>query len=166
MKLMKYITLFVAVAGLFSACTSDLEQKQILPDDQLVAPVLKKLAVSEVAITPANLSDKLLVEWDEASFGEKIIFSYVLSFTYNDAEFDVVTGIKENKAELSFNQIQSALETMKVAAEETVDVKLRVRAKVGTTGPTLYTDYATIKVSYTKKTETPEEPEGGENTEE
>lgn len=161
---MKYVALFVAVAGLFSACTSDLEKIQTLPDDQLVAPVLKELAVSEVAITPDNLSEKIVVEWEDAFFGENIIFNYVLSFTYGDKSLDVITGYTKNSVELSYNQIKTALVTLGVKDGESADIKLRVSAKVGSTGKVLYTDYATLKASYTETKD--ETPEGGENTEE
>lgn len=161
---MKYVALFVAVAGLFSACTSDLEKIQTLPDDQLVAPVLKELAVSEVAITPDNLSEKIVVEWEDAFFGENIIFNYVLSFTFGDKSMDVITGYTKNSVELTYNQIKTALVTLGVKDGESAEIKLRVSAKVGSTGKVLYTDYATLKASYTETKE--ETPEGGENTEE
>lgn len=161
---MKYVALFVAVAGLFSACTSDLEKIQTLPDDQLVAPVLKELAVSEVAITPDNLSEKIVVEWEDAFFGENIIFNYVLSFTFGDKSMDVITGYTKNSVELTYNQIKTALVTLGVKDGEVADIKLRVSAQVGSTGKVLYTDYATLKVSYTESKD--ETPEGGENTEE
>lgn len=161
---MKYVALFVAVAGLFSACTSDLEKIQTLPDDQLVAPVLKELAVSEVAITPDNLSEKIVVEWEDAFFGENIIFNYVLSFTFGDKSMDVITGYTRNSVELTYNQIKTALVTLGVKDGEVADIKLRVSAQVGSTGKVLYTDYATLKASYTEPKD--ETPEGGENTEE
>lgn len=161
---MKYVALFVAVAGLFSACTSDLEKIQTLPDDQLVAPVLKELAVSEVAITPDNLSEKIVVEWEDAFFGENIIFNYVLSFTFGDKSMDVITGYTKNSVELTYNQIKTALVTLGVKDGESADIKLRVSAQVGSTGKVLYTDYATLKASYTEPKD--ETPEGGENTEE
>ena len=164
MKLMKYFMLLVAALGVLSACESDLEKIQTLPDDQLVAPVLKELAVSEVAITPDNLSEKIVVEWEDAFFGENIIFKYVLSFTFGEKSMDVITGYTKNSVELTYNQIKTALVTLGVMADETVDIKLRVSAKVGSTGKVLYTDYATLKASYTEPKD--ETPEGGENTEE
>jgi hypothetical protein len=130
----------------------------------LVAPVLKELAVSEVAITPDNLSEKIVVEWEDAFFGENIIFNYVLSFTFGDKSMDVITGYTKNSVELSYNQIKTALVTLGVKDGESADIKLRVSAKVGSTGKVLYTDYATLKASYTETKE--ETPEGGENTEE
>lgn len=156
--------LLVAALGVLSACESDLEKIQTLPDDQLVAPVLKELAVSEVAITPDNLSEKIVVEWEDAFFGENIIFKYVLSFTFGEKSMDVITGYTKNSVELTYNQIKTALVTLGVMADETVDIKLRVSAKVGSTGKVLYTDYATLKASYTEPKD--ETPEGGENTEE
>lgn len=161
---MKYFMLLVAALGVLSACESDLEKIQTLPDDQLVAPVLKELAVSEVAITPDNLSEKIVVEWEDAFFGENIIFKYVLSFTFGDKSLDVITGYTKNSVELTYNQIKTALVTLGVKDGESADIKLRVSAKVGSTGKVLYTDYATLKASYTEPKD--ETPEGGENTEE
>lgn len=164
---MKYFMLLVAALGVLSACESDLEKVQILPDDQLVAPVLKDLAVSEVSITPENQSEKFVVEWEAAYFGENIIFNYVLSFTHEDNELNVITGYKKNSVELTFGQIQTALVSMGIEANESTDIKLRVSAQVGTTGKILYTDYATLNVIYTLPEEdNTNEPENGENTEE
>lgn len=145
---MKYIALFVAAAGLFSACSSELEKIQTLPDDQLVAPVLKELAVSEIYMTPENSSEKFVVEWEDAFFGKNILFNYVLSFTYGDTEMAVLTGYTKNTAELTFNQVQTALTTLNVPANEFVDIKIRVSAQVGSTGKILYTDYATVDMKY------------------
>ena len=145
---MKYIALFVAAAGLFSACTSDVEKIQTLPDDQLVAPVLKDLAVSEIYVTADNGSEKLLIEWEKAFFGENILFNYVLSFTYGDTETPVITGYTKTEVELTFNQVKSALAILNVPANEFVDIKIRVSAQVGSTGKILYTDYATVDMKY------------------
>ena len=150
---MKYIALFVAAAGLFSACSPELEKIQTLPDDQLVAPVLKELAVSEIEITSDNTSELFVVEWDNAFFGENILFNYVLSFTYGDTEMAVLTGYTKNVAELTFNQVKTALTSLNVPANEVVDIKIRVSAQVGSTGKVLYTDYATAKMSYIELTE-------------
>lgn len=145
---MKYIALFVAAVGLFSACTSDVEKIQTLPDDQLEAPVLKDLAVSEIYITAENGSEKLLVEWEKAFFGENILFNYVLSFTYGDTETQVITGYTKTKVELTFTQVKTALTLLNVPANEFVDIKIRVSAQVGNTGKILYTDYATVEMKY------------------
>ena len=158
---MKYIALFVAAAGLFSACNSDLEKIQILPDDQWVAPVLKDLAKSEIDISSELLKEyekieddeakkeyNYLIEWEHAFFGEKIPFSYRLSFTYNDDEKSVLTGVIKNIAELTPKQIESALKDLKVPANEFVDIKIRVSAQVGSTGKILYSDYATANMKY------------------
>ena len=153
MKLMKYIALFVAAAGLLSACSPELEKIQTLPEDKLVAPVLKELAVSEIEITSDNTSEKFVVEWKDAFFGENILFNYVLSFTYGDTELAVLTGYTKNTAELTFNQVKTALTTLAVPANEVVDIKIRVSAQVGSTGKVLYTDYATAKMSYIEHTE-------------
>ena len=146
--MMKYIALFVAATGLFSACSSELEKIQTLPEDLLVAPVLKELAVSEIYMTPENSSEKFVVEWEDAFFGKNILFNYVLSFTYGDTELAVLTGYTKNVAELTFNQVQTALTTLEVPANEFVDIKIRVSAQVGSTGKILYTDYATVDMKY------------------
>ncbi len=146
--MMKYIALFVAATGLFSACSSELEKIQTLPEDLLVAPVLKELAVSEIYMTPENSSEKFVVEWEDAFFGKNILFNYVLSFTYGDTELAVLTGYTKNTAELTFNQVQTALTTLNVPANEFVNIKIRVSAQVGSTGKILYTDYATVNMKY------------------
>lgn len=177
MKLMKYFTLLVAAAGIMSACESDLEKVQTLPDNKAVAPVLHELSVSEVNITPENVSTKLAVEWDVADFGESILFTTDIYLAYGDAEVAIITGLdkKVSSYEITYTQIQTIVSKtvedggLGIAADTQSDVKMRLGSKVGTTGTTLYSDYATLKVTYTlaKEDEPAEDndPEGGEGTE-
>ena len=89
MKLVKYFSLIIAAAFCFSACETDLEKIQTLPDTEVVGPVLHSVDNTEINITSDNGATKLVLEWDKADFGEGIIFSYNLYFTYGDIELFV-----------------------------------------------------------------------------
>ena len=78
MKLVKYFSLIIAAAFCFSACETDLEKIQMLPDTEVVGPVLHSVDNTEINITSDNGATKLVLEWDKAYFGEGIIFSYKL----------------------------------------------------------------------------------------
>lgn len=176
---MKYFVLLVAAAGVMSACETDLERIQTLPDSEVVAPVLHELAESEISINPTNRTSKFVVEWDAADFGEGILFATNVYLAYNDTEVAVATGLSSDKTSytLTYMQINTlASKTLEkgglaVPIDTQVDVKLRVGSQVGTTGEMLYSEYATIKLTYTntRPGSTPEEDkdntEGGENTE-
>lgn len=158
MKLMKYFGLFVAAVVSLSACSSDLEHIEALPQDQAVAPVLHQLAESELTITADNMSSKFVVEWDAANFGEGIIFLTDIYLSYNDVEAALITGLdtKTTSYEINYSQIHTIVSKsvkdggLGVEANTATDVKMRLGSKVGTTGPVLYSDYATIKVTYTE----------------
>ena len=156
MKLMKYFMLLIAAAGFMSACESDLEKIQTLPEDKVVAPVLHSLAVSEVDITSDTTSSKFVVEWDAADFGESILFTTDILLSCNDAEVAIVTGLDKNV--ISYEIVYSAIKSLAskgvnegglgIAADTATDVKLRLSSKVGSTGTVLYSDYATFKLKY------------------
>ena len=172
MKLMKYFMLLVAALGVLSACESDLEKLQTLPDSEVVAPMLHPLEVSEVNITPDNKSAKFIVKWDVANFGEGILFATDICLSYNNVEIPVITGLdtKKSSYEITYSQIYTIVSTtvekggLGVAADTSVDVKLRIGSTVGATGATLYSEYATIKLSHTNKTVDDDTTTDGDDT--
>ena len=69
----------IAVVSLSAACTTDLEQVQILPLDQVTAPVLEDLAFEEIVITSKNMGEKVSFAWSKADFGAQAVVSYSLA---------------------------------------------------------------------------------------
>ena len=104
------------------------------------------------------MSSKFAVEWDAANFGEGIIFLTDIYLSYNDVEAALITGLdtKTTSYEINYSQIHTIVSKsvkdggLGVEANTATDVKMRLGSKVGTTGPVLYSDYATIKVTYTE----------------
>ena len=153
MKFMKYFTLLAAAAGLVSACTTDLEHVQTLPDGEVVAPVLHELAVSEVVITSQNQSEVIAISWDAAYFGEQINPAYTLFASNDEREVSVVAGVAATKIDLTYEQLNLAVARpveengLGLAIGVASDIKLRIGARVGTNGKFFYTDYATLTVT-------------------
>lgn len=170
---MKYFMLLVAAAGVMSACETDLEKIQTLPDSEVKAPVIHELAENEVSINPTNRTSKFVVEWDAADFGKGIMFTTDIYLSYNDTEVAVATGLSKDKTSytLTYQQMNTLASKavdkggLGVPIDTTVDVKLRVGSVVGTTGKMLYSEYAVIKFTYTNKREEAKQPEDGDTTE-
>lgn len=159
MKLIKYFAIIAAAVGMMSACTSDLEKIQTLPDGESVAPVLHELAETEVTITAENKSKgEFLVEWDVAYFGDGVLFATDILLSCNNAEVVIISGLGKDKtsANITYTQIHTLVSKsvedggLGVKADTPTDIKLRLCASVGNTGPELYSDYVTVKVSYTE----------------
>ena len=150
---MKYFTLLAAAAGLVSACTTDLEHVQTLPDGEVVAPVLHELAVSEVVITSQNQSEVIAISWDAADFGEQINPAYTLFASNDEREVSVVAGVAATKIDLTYEQLNIAVARpveengLGLAIGVASDIKLRIGARVGSNGKFFYTDYATLTVT-------------------
>ena len=165
--------LLVAAAGVMSACETDLEKIQTLPDSEVKAPVIHELAENEVSINPTNRTSKFVVEWDAADFGKGIMFTTDIYLSYNDTEVAVATGLSKDKTSytLTYQQMNTLASKavdkggLGVPIDTTVDVKLRVGSVVGTTGKMLYSEYAVIKFTYTNKREEAKQPEDGDTTE-
>lgn len=170
---MKYFMLLVAAAGVMSACETDLEKIQTLPDSEVKAPVIHELAENEVSINPTNRTSKFVVEWDAADFGKGIMFATDIYLSYNDTEVAVATGLSKDKTSytLTYQQMNTLASKavdkggLGVPIDTMVDVKLRLGSVVGTTGKMLYSEYAVIKFTYTNKREEAKQPEDGDTTE-
>lgn len=166
MKLVKYFSLIIAAAFCFSACETDLEKIQMLPDTEVVAPVLHSVDNTEINITSDNGATKLVLEWDKADFGEGIIFSYNLYFTYGDTEIFVnsTSNKKEEKKsivdvtsmELTYSQIKQLMTNtvdqggFGIAENTPSEIKAHLVARVGETGKEYSTEAITFTVTVVK----------------
>jgi hypothetical protein len=172
MKLVKYFSLIIAAAFCFSACETDLEKIQMLPDTEVVAPVLHSVDNTEINITSDNGTTKLVLEWDKAYFGEGIIFSYYLYFTYGDTELfvnstsnkkEVEDEITEEKSivdvtsmELTYSQIKQLMTNtvdqggFGIAENTPSEIKAHLVARVGETGKEYSTEAITFTVTVVK----------------
>lgn len=166
MKLVKYFSLIIAAAFCFSACETDLEKIQMLPDAEVVGPVLHSVDNTEINITSDNGATKLVLEWDKADFGEGIIFSYNLYFTYGDTELFVnsTSNKKEEEKsivdvtsmELTYSQIKQLMTStvdqggFGIAENTPAEIKAHLVARVGETGKGYSTETITFTVTVVK----------------
>ena len=152
MKILKYFTLLAATVGIMSACTSDLEMVQTLPDDQVVAPVLHDFAASDLVITAETLDSKFVVEWDAAQFGEGIVPSYsvLISKASEEAEAvwkPIVVGITDTKVELTYEQINLTAVELGLPVEVATLANVRVGATIGSSFKTYYSESKELTIT-------------------
>ena len=136
MKFLKYIMSLIAVVSLSAACTTDLEQVQILPLDQVTAPVLEDLAFEEIVITSKNMGEKVSFAWSKADFGAQAVVSYSLA-ARNSGNEVLISSTGELKMEVAYEAINSAMALavkdggLGLVPEIATDVELYIVAAVG-----------------------------------
>ena len=136
MKFLKYIMSLIAVVSLSAACTTDLEQVQILPLDQVTAPVLEDLAFEEIVITSKNMGEKVSFAWSKADFGAQAVVSYSLA-ARNAGNEVLISSTGELKMEVAYEAINSAMALavkdggLGLVPEIATDVELYIVAAVG-----------------------------------
>lgn len=144
---------FAAAAGLMTACETDLETVQILPMDQVVAPVFHDLGVDEIAFTASNQTETLAFAWDAAYFGEGAIVTYSIEAAIPEISKQVVQGIATTEAELTYEDLNKVLALsiedggMGIAPDAPADVELRIGAWVGNVA--VYSEAQTVRFSVT-----------------
>ena len=136
MKFLKYIMSLIAVVSLSAACTTDLEQVQILPLDQVTAPVLEDLAFEEIVITSKNMGEKVSFAWSKADFGAQVVVKYSLA-ARNAGNEVLISSTGELKMEVAYEAINSAMALavkdggLGLVPEIAADVELYIVAAVG-----------------------------------
>ena len=136
MKFLKYIMSLIAVVSLSAACTTDLEQVQILPLDQVTAPVLEDLAFEEIVITSKNMGEKVSFAWSKADFGAQVVVSYSLA-ARNAGNEVLISSTGELMMEVTYEAINSAMALavkdggLGLVPEIAADVELYIVAAVG-----------------------------------
>ena len=136
MKFLKYIMSLIAVVSLSAACTTDLEQVQILPLDQVTAPVLEDLAFEEIVITSKNMDEKVSFAWSKADFGAQVVVNYSLA-ARNAGNEVLISSTGELKMEVTYEAINSAMALavkdggLGLVPEIAADVELYIVAAVG-----------------------------------
>ena len=136
MKFLKYIMSLIAVVSLSAACTTDLEQVQILPLDQVTAPVLEDLAFEEIVITSKNMGEKVSFAWSKADFGAQVVVNYSLA-ARNAGNEVLISSTGELKMEVAYEAINSAMALavkdggLGLVPEIAADVELYIVAAVG-----------------------------------
>ena len=126
----------IAVVSLSAACTTDLEQVQILPLDQVTAPVLEDLAFEEIVITSKNMGEKVSFAWSKADFGAQAVVSYSLA-ARNAGNEVLISSTGELKMEVAYEAINSAMALavkdggLGLVPEIATDVELYIVAAVG-----------------------------------
>ncbi len=155
MKILKYFISFVMAAGLMASCSKDLEEVQAYAPENVVAPTIHALDVTEIVITADNQTETLTFSWDAADFGAPTQISYSVQAAYGGNELAVTTGVTETEAMLTYEALNT---TLALSVEdgglgcpngEPAVVTFRIGASIGATYPTVYSETVELTVSTT-----------------
>lgn len=85
MKYIKFLSMMLAAAMTFVACETDVDQPQLLPESEFVAPVMVEMG--DVVINSDNIKvEKVTFTCSEADFGQPIQVNYKLYFVKDGVE--------------------------------------------------------------------------------
>lgn len=105
MKILRYITMFAAVAGLCVSC-QDLEEVMTLDPSQIQPPVLNPFDVESVEVTNETLNETLTFAWDAAQFGVRTQVNYSIEAAYGDSEKVVLfSGLHGTSASITYEDL-------------------------------------------------------------
>ncbi|MBQ2393100.1 MAG: SusE domain-containing protein [Alistipes sp.] len=133
MKYIKFLSMMLAAAMTFVACETDVDQPQLLPESEFVAPALN--AQGDVVINGDNIKvEKVTFTCTEADFGQPIQVNYKLYFAKDGVEAFVAENsapaITVEKATLNGVVVNN----LGVAANESATIDAYVVAYAGDSG--------------------------------
>ena len=154
MRILKYISVLAASAGLFSAC-QELEEVRTFAPGDVIAPVLHSLS-SEISVTSENMGSTVTFTWDAADFGVNTQIDYSIEAAYNSDTVAVITGLTATSSELTYEVLNSVLFLpaenggLGVAAGIPTEVHFLVGATIGDTFGTYYSEGVPVTVTVTE----------------
>ena len=150
MRITKYFLSMAAAVGMIAGCQKP-EMVQMLPIEDVVAPVLSDVAAIE--ITADNLGlESADFSWTAADYGVKTQINYAIEVSSaNHADKVVVTsGLTETKATVSYESLNAILlYDLGLASGVAEDVQFVVSAKVGESAK-VYSNAVTVSASATE----------------
>ncbi len=149
MKLLKYLASFAAVAGMLSACTTDLDTVEALPIENATPATIHPLT-EDIVITADNQGEEVTFSWDAADFGVATPVNYSIWAAYADTEKEIFSNITKTSFTATLEQLNQPLyNDMKLPAEEPAAVAFRIGASIGEGYQTIFSESSTINVTVT-----------------
>ena len=147
MKMKNYIWMMAAAVFGLAACQDELEEVRLVDPSQVVAPVLHELP-EEIVITAENMSETVKFEWDKASFGQPVQYSYTVygSTDGGNTLVKLYSNISRTSYETSYEAFNQVVTTaadrggLGLVAGESSEVVIMVGATVGTNYQTFYSN--------------------------
>lgn len=163
MKILKYFLSLATAAGLMASCSSDLEEVRAYAPEDVKAPAIHALDVTDINITADNQVETLLFSWDAADFGCSTAINYSVVAAYGEVQLPVVSGITDpdpkTDAPITASITYEALnKTLALSVEdgglgcpvgETATVEFCISATIGQTYPAVYSEWVSLNVSTT-----------------
>lgn len=130
MKYMKYLATLAMAAFTFASCETDVEQVQLAPETEFVAPVLNEQG--DIIVNADNVDvEAVTFTCSEADFGQAVAISYKLYFEKDGTEVFVAESnypaITVEKADLNGKVVNN----LGVAANETATINAYIIAFAG-----------------------------------
>lgn len=130
MKYMKYLATLAMAAFTFASCETDVEQVQLAPEKEFVAPVLNEQG--DIIVNADNVDvEAVTFTCSKADFGQAVAISYKLYFEKDGTEVFVAESnypaITVEKADLNGKVVNN----LGVAANETATINAYIIAYAG-----------------------------------
>ena len=137
-------------AGLMASCTKDLEEVKAYAPENVVAPVINALDVTDVVITADNQTETLTFSWEKADFGAPTAINYSIMAAYNEVEMPVVTGVNATEYPVTYEALNAVVAfDLKCPLDVASAVDFRIAASISSNYPTVYSDVITLNVTPT-----------------
>ena len=137
-------------AGLMASCTKDLEEVKAYAPENVVAPVINALDVTDVVITADNQTETLTFSWEAADFGAPTAINYSIMAAYNEVELPVVTGVNATEYPVTYEALNAVVAfDLKCPLDVASAVDFRIAASISSNYPTVYSDVITLNVTPT-----------------
>ncbi len=129
MKLIKYIIAFVAIATMVMSCSTDVDEPQISPSGDFVAPVINESG--DIIINADNAkAENVVFTWKSAEFGLPVQILYSVYLTSGEESALLGTSFSNSFSisKADFNGV--VINSLGVPANSTGEVKAYVTAKL------------------------------------
>jgi len=149
MKLLKYLTSFAAVAGMLSACTTDLDTVEALPIENATPATIHALT-EDIVVTADNQDQEFTFSWDAADFGAPTPVNYSILADYEGNSLVLFSGITKTSFTTTLGQLNQRLyNDLSLPADEPSAVAFSIGATIGSNYETIYSETSTVNVTVT-----------------
>lgn len=146
MKILRYIAVFAAAAGLSTSCMN-LEEAMILDPSRIQPPVLNPFDVESVEVTNETLDKTLTFAWDAAQFGVRTQVNYSIEAQYGDSPRTVLfSGLHGTSASITYEDLNYTLSLdpqlggLGVPLDTPTEVNYYISASIGSSPDKYYSE--------------------------
>ena len=146
MKIGTMIVAALALCGIFTQCTTNLDIRKLSDETEFVAPEL--LGPEQINISAEDVVQEAVISfsWSKADFGQPTEVVYGIKASYGGKSTEFFGNITAVKYEVSAAELQQKLNDLGVPAGTQVSVDMSVSATIGSDFGTISSAIVPVKV--------------------